>query len=246
MSIEILNSQEYRSNIENIITSFFENKQGLEIGGPSPVYFGDNPHYGNTILNIYDRVSSLDGVNYANNTIWTGNIDVTKGNMINEKSIGEQYILEAIDLSKMEKTYDFVISSNVIEHSANPIKFIEQSLKVLKHLGIIVTIAPRKESNFDHLREIVKFEHLLEDYNNNIQEDDLTHYEEIIELHDRRKDSWIQGSFEERSLKNYENRCLHHHVFDLNTLTNIYNFFNIEIIAKIELDSDYIIMGIKK
>jgi len=37
--------------------------------------------------------------------------------------------------------------------------------------------------------------------------------------------------FKERSLKNYENRCLHHHIFDTKLLIEIFDFFDIKIIT---------------
>lgn len=43
---------------------------------------------------------------------------------------------------------------------------------------------PLKENCFEHNREYMLFEHLLEDYTHDIKEDDLTHLMEIIEKHD--------------------------------------------------------------
>jgi hypothetical protein len=54
--------------------------------------------------------------------------------------------------------------------------------------GLLVIVAPRKKVNFDHKRETVKFTHLLEDYNNNMDEHDLTHLEEILKFHDMSMD----------------------------------------------------------
>ena len=49
-----------------------------------------------------------------------------------------------------------------------------------------------------------------------LEKNDLTHLQEILELHDLNMDPGA-GSFEEfkeRSMNNVENRCLHQHVFD--------------------------------
>ncbi len=59
-------------------------------------------------------------------------------------------------------------------------------------------------------------DHMLEDFRQDTQEDDLTHLPEILEKHDLSRDPGA-GSIEEfrrRSLDNFHNRCLHHHVFD--------------------------------
>jgi SAM-dependent methyltransferase len=140
------------------------------------------------------------------------------------------------------------LSCNNIEHVANPLKAIEQMVSVLKPNGALLVIVPRKESNFDHNRNIVKFAHLVENYDNNIQENDLGHLEEILRLHDLTLDpaAGTPEQFKERSLKNFENRCLHHHVFDLNVLSEIYTYFKLSIVAEFEIQTDYVIIGLKK
>lgn len=222
------------------IEHFFYNKTGLEIGGPSGFFKEYMP--------IYDKMKNLDGVNFASSTIWTGAIDENKGFVVDGKCVGKQYILDAVDLTPIKKgTYDFVLSCNNIEHIANPMKAIAQWLSVLKNGGILVIVAPRKEANFDHDREIVKFKHLIADYKNKIAEDDLTHLDEILTLHDIKMDppAGTIEQFKERSLKNFETRCLHQHVFDLNVLREMYEHFNLSIIKSIQLDSDYVIIGKK-
>jgi hypothetical protein len=56
---------------------------------------------------------------------------------------------------------------------------------------------------------------MLEDYECDTQEDDLTHLPEILQLHDLSMDppAGTAEEFRQRSLNNFENRCLHHHVF---------------------------------
>jgi SAM-dependent methyltransferase len=224
------------------IENYFINRKGLEIGGPSNIFSKKG------FIPIYDKINTLDGVNFSSSTIWTGTIDQKKGFIIDGKIVGNQFILDTIDLTLIGKdVYDFVLSSNNIEHIANPIKAVEQWLSVLKQDGILVIVAPRKEASFDHKRGIVKFEHLISDYQNEIKENDLTHLEEILTLHDLKLDppAGTIEQFTKRSLNNYENRSLHHHVFDLNVLIKIYEYFNLSIIKSIKRDTDYVIIGQK-
>ena len=226
----------------NLIKKYFHEKSGIEIGGPSGFFKR------NGFMPIYDILATLDGVNFASATIWTGAIDKNNGFFIDGKQVGKQYILDGVDLTFIEQdTYDFVLSCNNIEHIANPMKAIEQWLTVLKQSGILVIVAPRKESNFDHNREVVKFDHLISDYRNETTEYDLTHLEEILILHDLKMDppAGTIEQFKERSLKNYENRCLHQHVFDLNVLWKIFEHFNLSVMMGIQLDRDYVIIGQK-
>ena len=57
---------------------------------------------------------------------------------------------------------------------------------------------------------------MLDDFNHNTQEDDLTHLPEILQLHDLSMDppAGTAEEFRQRSLDNFTNRCLHHHVFN--------------------------------
>ena len=64
---------------------------------------------------------------------------------------------------------------------------------------------------------------MFEDFKNGTGEDDLTHLPEILELHDLACDVGA-GTFEQfraRSLENFSNRCLHHHVFDENNSSEL-------------------------
>ena len=230
--------EEFDSSVKN----YFKEKYGLEIGGPSGAFMV------NGYMPIYRILKTLDGINYSNSTIWTGNIENARGFIVNGKTVGRMYIAEATDLKQVKNNaYDFVLSSNNIEHIANPLKAMEQWILKLKLNGVLVIVAPRKEVNFDHKRETVKFQHLLEDYNNNIDEHDLTHFEEILKLHDLSMDipAGTFEQFKERSKKNYENRCLHHHVFDLMVLEQMCNYFKLTIILMKEKENDYIIMAKK-
>ena len=99
------------------IEKYFLNNNGLEIGGPSGCFKK------NRLIPIYDKITNLDGVNFSSSTVWTGAIDKEKGFIIDGKHVGRQYILDAVDLTSIEKnTYDFILSCNNIEHIANPIK----------------------------------------------------------------------------------------------------------------------------
>jgi len=224
------------------IKKYFQDKTGLEIGGPS-VAFKNNGY-----IPVYKIMKSLDGINFSYSTIWTGKIEEKKGFIVNGKNVGKMYIADATELSQIkDNAYDFILSSNNIEHIANPMKAMEQWILKLKKNGVLVIVAPRKEVNFDHKREIVSFTHLIEDYKNAIDEHDLTHLDEILKLHDLSMDT-PAGTFEqfkERSLKNYENRCLHHHVFDLKVLEEMCHYFKLTPILMKEQKSWYMVVAQK-
>ncbi len=96
----------------------------------------------------------------------------------------------------------------------------------------MVLVLPKKQLNFDHRREITKFSNILEDYENNTSEEDLSHLDEIMSLNDFSLDPGSGGPihFKQTSLKNIENRALHHHIFDLELLNEIVDFLGKKVI----------------
>lgn len=221
--------------------SLIKNKSGLEIGGPSGIFTSAN------YLPIYPFLKSLDGVNFSNKTIWEGDIE-QGSNFIYEGKRGFQFITEGTNLSQInDNTYNFVLSSNNLEHIANPVKALLEWKRVIKPGGIIILVLPRKESNFDHSRPITTFEHVKDDYENKLTEEDLTHLNEILELHDLKRDphGGSAENFKKRCLKNFENRCLHHHVFDIELLNQIMNFIEMKVIISYSSPTDYFIAAEK-
>lgn len=221
--------------------SLIENKKGLEIGGPSGIFSSNN------YFPVYPFVKLLDGVNFSNKTIWEGNIE-QGNNYIYGGKIGFQFIAEGTELEQIKSgAYDFVLSSNNLEHIANPIKALFEWKRVIKSGGSLILVLPRKESNFDNIRPITSFEHIENDYKNKINENDLTHLDEIFQSHNLRRDPYA-GSFDEfrkRSLNNFENRSLHHHVFDLVLLQKLINYIDMKVLLVYSSSTDHFIAAVK-
>jgi len=242
--IQIVFDKIFRPRVSgfNSIKNLFINKKGVEIGGPSRI-FSDKG-----IMPVYSLAENVDGCNFNTCTTWEGKIEEGKNYRFVEGKCGYQFICEGVDVPVIPKnSYDFVLSSNSLEHISNPLKAVNNWLQLLKPDGVIVLILPRKESNFDHKRPVTSFQHLMDDYNNNVGEDDTTHVEEILQLHDLSLDPLAGGyeNFKKRSLDNINNRCLHHHVFDLKLLEEICGHFNLSVLVKTRRTIDYTIVAKK-
>lgn len=190
--------------------------KGLEIGGPSPQF--------NT-RGIYKELGSLDNVNWNNKTIWGTDLNVSY--MYYKDRTGKNFIMEATDLNKIpDNTYDIILSSHSLEHIANPIKALKEWSRVSTKDGLLILSVPKKDEMFDHRRPYTTLKHLLLDYENNVGEDDSTHFQEILELHDIDMDPWAGSylNFVQRSLDNFNNRALHHHVFNEDLIKKLLNF----------------------
>ena len=206
---------------------------GVEIGGPSDIFKFELP--------IYSACDSLEFVNFSHETTWEGRLQKTVAYY--STKTGTQHVLEASDLSYFpDNHFDFLISSNCLEHVANPIKALAEWKRIA--CGVIVLVLPRKESNFDHRRPTTSFSHLLADYNSSVGEDDLTHLDEILELHDLSLDAGA-GCLEEfraRSYQNPINRCLHHHVFDEDLVGEICDFLGLKITEQSSNSTDFVFL----
>jgi hypothetical protein len=85
---------------------------------------------------------------------------------------------------------------------------------------------------------------MIEDYENKIKEDDLTHLPEILELHDLSKDegAGTKEQFRRRCLANDSNRAMHHHVFDTQAALAIVNHAGFKILRVDHLKPFHIIV----
>jgi SAM-dependent methyltransferase len=204
-------------------------KVGLEIGGPSSV-FGRRG-----LFPVYAIVRGLDNCNFGRNTIWEGAIrEGSTFRYDTQHAPGYQYILEATDLAVIpSNTYDFVLSSHTLEHMANPLQALREWLRALKAPGLLVLVLPHKDGTFDHRRPVTPLEHLVEDFERGTTDDDLTHLPEILARHDLSRDleAGDFAAFKARSERNFENRCLHHHVFDSEAVVGLINYVGLELRA---------------
>ena len=219
--------------LNNEIKHNFMDKRGVEIGGPSNFFKRNYP--------LYQIISELNIVNFSADTLWQKNKKVY---YFRNKS-AEIIVQDAVDLNQINsQKYDFLISSNCLEHIANPIRALKEWIRVVKKDSPVVLVLPKKDNNFDHRRSVSDFDHIVEDFNNNTSEDDLSHLEEILSKHDFSRDKGVENLeyFIERSRDNLNNRALHHHVYDLKLLNQIIEFLGKKVIYEDENEIDYLII----
>lgn len=223
-----------------VYESFVRGRRGLEIGGPSGLF--------RTLLPLYLKAGSLDGVNFSGRTVWEGGICPGRTFAYLPRRRGMQFIAEATDLAQIgPDAYDFVLSSNCLEHVANPIKALFEWQRVIRPGGALILVLPNKASNFDHRRPFTPFEHILSDYERGTTERDLTHLDEILALHDLSMDA-PAGSlpeFEARSRDNFNNRTLHHHVFEPGAIAKMLQYVGLSVVTTTETATDFFSLATK-
>jgi SAM-dependent methyltransferase len=162
---------------------------------------------------------------------------------------GRQYIAEATDLGMIQTgTYDFALSCHSLEHTANPLKALTEWKRILKESGALLLVVPHKEDSFDHRRPLTRLEHLVDDFKKGMGEDDATHMAEVLKYHDIDRDwgspNW--QAFEERTKKNFENRCMHQHVFDTSLVAHMLDFLQMQLLSIEALRPFHIIIAARK
>ena len=204
--------------LSKVLIQITNNKFGVEIGGPSPENI------------IYENAISMDNVIFSKDTIWACHEE--EYNYYKNKK-GKVIINDSVNIFLVnDETYDFCFASHCLEHIANPLKAIDEWLRIVKKNGYIIIIVPEKSFCFDHKRNYSKFSTLLSKYENNVGEDDLSTLGEILINHDLTMDPPAGDfeSFTRRSLNNFNNRCLHHYVYNDDLLMEICNYFHCKFI----------------
>lgn len=205
------------------IKARLQGKSGLEFGGPSSIFLA------NRLVPLYNIASAIDTCNFAPQTIWSSQDERPRFG----RSLGKQLIAEACDASPIASgCYDFVAASHVLEHVANPLRALQEWKRLVKPSGTILVLVPHKAGMFDHRRRFTTFDHIKQDFEANVPESDLTHLQEILELHDLELDppAGSAEQFRERCLRNLSNRAMHHHVFSPELLIEMFSFLGMRVL----------------
>jgi SAM-dependent methyltransferase len=180
----------------------FSGLEPVEIGGPSPI-FGRRG-----ALPVYSQLAGLVAVDYAPRTIWTVEHD-------DHDPAATHVIAEATAIPLDDGSCDGLLASHVLEHVANGLAALVEWRRVVRPGAPLLIVVPHRDLTFDHRRPITPLHHFLSDAAAGVAEDDLTHVEEVIALHDGRHDHFhgSRAAFERRCWENERHRALHHHVF---------------------------------
>lgn len=209
--------------------NLFDGKVGLELGGPSPIFRSTG------LLPVYPLAARVDNINFSAQTVWEGAVEEGQTYQFSRRRApGRQWVSEASDLGQIDDSaYEFVLSSHTLEHMANPLGALAEWRRVLTPGGTLVLVVPHKDGTFDRHRPVTLLSHLVEDAAQETLETDTTHLEEILNLHDLSRDPGAGGAdaFRARSLRNHENRCLHHHVFNMPLAVAAVEEVGLEVVA---------------
>jgi len=186
---------------------FFNNKTGVVIGGRLRWRF-------RTLVRTARKIVNVD--NCPSNGTELGNVD---------------YVTDAADLFfAPNETLDFVCSSHVLEHIANPFKAIGEWKRVVRDGGVIYAGVPDKRHTFDHARERTPLSHLIDDFNRDVDQTDETHAAEFLKGCDY---EMADGPRRDELLKKVRNNpisTIHHHVWVVDDVAEIFEHMGLQVI----------------
>lgn len=186
---------------------FFNNRIGVVIGGDLRGHFKAHVRAAKKIINV----------------------DNSKFN--SGKPTNADFITDATNLFfAANESLDFVCSSHVLEHIANPLGAINEWKRVLKKRGIIYAGVPDKRYTFDNKRKRTPLSHIKDDFKRNVDQTDNTHISEFVKNWDEEKDySYNREQFLE-NVRNNPKSQVHHHVWIVDDLKEIFEYMNLKII----------------
>jgi SAM-dependent methyltransferase len=201
--------------------------RGLEIGGPSGLFAAGG------LVPVYPLMGSVDGVQWSAETAWH-ELDPDDGYRPDGVRRGELHVLDGLDLPTLpDDSYGVVLSSHVLEHLANPLRALAAWRRVTHPGGYLLIVAPHMQGTFDHRRPLTTLTHMVEDFKRGTREDDLTHLEESLELHDRERDGDASDgqTWARQRRRNPATRLLHHHTFTTRSLLELLDYAGLELLA---------------
>ena len=154
--------------------------------------------------------------------------------------VSDDIIKSAADNLPFEDgSVDILVSAHCLEHMANPIKTIKEWCRNVGKEGVIWFILPNRARTFDSLRPLTSKEHLFNDFNNDMPETDNSHWEDFRELVLLSGHRLIPPEYVLRAEANdfsyfSDKRLIHHHVWTLNTFTELVKALGLEVLYSIE------------
>jgi hypothetical protein len=119
---------------------------------------------------------------------------------------------------------------------------------LLKPGGEFILILPDKRNTFDIKRPYTSLDHMINDFEQDVNENDTTHFDEIISnyspVHGKEENS--VETLKQTLSDNFINRYAHHHVFDFETIRELLTYCGFETIYQQAADPFHLITVARK
>ena len=143
--------KKYRIAKEPLVDKYLTNKNGIEIGASALNDF-----------HLYEKGGSYCNVNFA--------IDAWMN--LHKSNYTVNIIASGDDLPFKDNTFDYVFTSHVMEHFFDPIKAIQEHLRVIKKGGVLVYIIPHVDVIYDKGRDITDWKEIAKRHSGELKIND--------------------------------------------------------------------------
>lgn len=145
-----------------------------------------------------------------------------------DRSIAQTYF-PAAEIPFADASFDFLLSEHTLEHIGNALRALKEWIRVLKPGGHLILFLPHKERTNDRLRSRTTLSHLIEDFENNVPDDDTTHVDEWIE--NVTKAGGIPEHYRHISKADLARTgSIHHHVWTGTDIREVFGFLKLEVV----------------
>lgn len=141
----------------------------------------------------------------------------------------------ASNRTELEHKFDASISSNVLEHSPNIIFLLLNFHFITKQEGWMFHAIPNHEYTFDRFREPTELAHFVEDFENQMGFNDMSHNEDYVQSAII-KDGW-QREFHQKYPVQYP--FMHFHVFNKANTEELFRFVFEEVHCDLLTDTQF-------
>lgn len=126
-----------------------------------------------------------------------------------------------------DNAFDFVASSHVLEHVANPPRQLQEWLRIIRPGGIVYAIVPDMRFCFDRRRELTPLSHFVEEYERGETSISLEHYRDYI-VNTNGEHGITRDVSEERITRCFEEQVsIHVHTFTAESLRGFLDHFSV-------------------
>lgn len=164
-----------------------------------------------------------------------------------DKSIAQAYF-PAAEIPFADATFDFILSEHTLEHIGNVLRALNEWIRVLAPGGHLVLFLPHKERTNDRLRERTTLTHLIEDFKQNVPDDDTTHVDEWVA--NVTAAGGIPGHYRHIAKQDLARTgSIHHHVWVGADLKEVFEYLKLDVVLCEEHVSDrtdsFVVVGRK-
>jgi SAM-dependent methyltransferase len=90
------------------------------------------------------------------------------------------YFGDACDLPFHDDSVNYVASSHLLEHVANPLEALKEWTRAIRHGGYIYMVIPDRRFTFDSRRSVTEPAHMLHDFRAGVNQVDGTHIDDFV------------------------------------------------------------------